>query len=61
MVYQIISDSSCDLPPETIKKNHIHVVPFYVSFNDTDYYRENEEISVHDLPVQPLALSLLLR
>ncbi|MCM1283227.1 MAG: DegV family protein [Muribaculaceae bacterium] len=48
MTYQIISDSSCDLPEEVVKEKNIHVVPFYVSFNGTDYYREITEISIRD-------------
>ena len=48
MTYQIISDGSCDLPSELTKEKQIHVVPFYVSFDDTHYYREMEEINVRD-------------
>ncbi|MCH5332770.1 MAG: DegV family protein [Agathobacter sp.] len=47
-MYQIISDGSCDLPPELTKEKNIHVVPFYVSFDDTNYYKEIEEIGVRD-------------
>lgn len=48
MSYQIITDSSCDLSPELIKKKHLHVVPFYVSFDEENYFKENEEIQVHE-------------
>lgn len=48
MQYQIISDGSCDLPQELTKEKNIHIVPFYVSFNDADYYREMVDISVRD-------------
>lgn len=48
MKYQIISDGSCDLPPEMAKERGIHVVPFYVSFDDTHYYKENVEIHIRD-------------
>ena len=48
MNYQIISDGSCDLPQELTKEKNIHVVPFYVSFDDTNYYREMVDISVRD-------------
>lgn len=48
MQYQIISDSSCDLPEDVIQKNHVTVVPFYVSFDATNYLKENVDISVRD-------------
>lgn len=48
MQYQIISDGSCDLPQEMTREKNIHVVPFYVSFDDTNYVREMEDISVRD-------------
>lgn len=48
MLYQIISDSSCDLPNDLIQKNHLKVVPFYVSFDDTNYLKENLDIGVRD-------------
>ena len=44
--YQIISDSSCDLPQELVKKHGIKVVPFYVSFDQEHYYKEIEEMPV---------------
>lgn len=47
MAYQIISDSSCDLTKELIEENNIHVVPFYISFDQEHYFKENEEIQVH--------------
>lgn len=48
MAFQIISDSSCDLPVETIKEKNIDVVPFYISFEEGVYFKENEEIGVHE-------------
>lgn len=48
MPYQIITDSSCDLSPELIKEKHLHVVPFYVSFDEENYFKENEELQVHE-------------
>lgn len=48
MSYQIITDSSCDLSPELIKEKHLHVVPFYVSFDEENYFKENEELQVHE-------------
>lgn len=48
MAYQIITDSSCDLSPELVKEKHLHVVPFYISFDEQNYFKENEEIKVHE-------------
>ena len=44
--FQIISDSSCDLPPELAREKNIRVVPFYVSFDDKTYLKEVEEVGV---------------
>lgn len=46
--FQIISDSSCDLPPEIVSEKQIHVVPFYVSPDGGQYYKEVEEIGIRD-------------
>lgn len=46
--YHIISDGSCDLPMELVKEKNVTVVPFYVSFDEEHYYKENEEMSVRD-------------
>ena len=48
MAYQIIKDSSCDLSPELVKEKQLHVVPFYISFDEENYFKENEEIKVHE-------------
>lgn len=48
MQYQIISDSSCDLPTDIIIEKNILVVPFYVSFDGEQYMKEIEEISIRD-------------
>lgn len=46
--FQIISDGSCDLPVEITKEKNIEVVPFYVSFDDEVYLKENVDIGVRD-------------
>ena len=46
--YLIISDGSCDLPQELVKEKNITVVPFYVSFDDENYLRENVDIGIRD-------------
>lgn len=48
MAYQIITDSSCDLPKELVKEKQLHVVPFYISFDEKNYLKENEEIRVRE-------------
>lgn len=47
MTYQIISDGSCDLTKEYTQKNDVIVVPFYVSFDGENYYKEGVEVD-HD-------------
>lgn len=46
--YHIISDGSCDLPTELAVEKNITVVPFYVSFDDEHYLKENVEIGIRD-------------
>ena len=46
--FHIVSDGSCDLPAELTEKKNITVVPFYVSFDDEHYLKENVEIGVRD-------------
>lgn len=46
--FHIISDGSCDLPPALTQKKNITVVPFYVSFDDTHYFKEIVEIDIRD-------------
>lgn len=46
--YQIISDGSCDLPPQLVQEKNVTVVPFYVSFDEVHYEKEIEEIGIRD-------------
>ena len=46
--FHIISDGSCDLPPALAREKNITIVPFYVSFDEEHYLRENVEIDVRD-------------
>ncbi|MCM1188400.1 MAG: DegV family protein [bacterium] len=46
--FHIISDGSCDLPVELTKGKNITVVPFYVSFDDATYLKENVEIGIRE-------------
>ncbi len=43
--YQIFSDSSCDLPEVLVNEHKIKVIPFYVTFDKDNYYKENTEIT----------------
>jgi DegV family protein with EDD domain len=43
--YQIFSDSACDLPDSLLKEHDIKLIPFYVSFDQEVYYKENIEIT----------------
>lgn len=47
MNYQIISDGACDLLPEYISQHNITTVPFYVTFDGKEYFKEGEGID-HD-------------
>lgn len=49
MDYQIMSDSSCDLDMDLRKKYNIQVVPFYISFDEENYYKEREEIDIREV------------
>lgn len=46
--FHIISDGSCDLPVSLTQEKNITVVPFYVSFDDEHYLKENVEIGIRD-------------
>lgn len=54
--FHIISDGSCDLPPELTQQRNITVVPFYVSFDDEHYYKENIDIGIRDFYQQMVDL-----
>ncbi len=43
-MFKIISDSACDLSDEYVSKHDIDIVPFYVSFNEKDYYKDGIEM-----------------
>lgn len=43
--YQIFSDSSCDLPDNLLGEHQIQLIPFYVSFDQENYFKENVDIS----------------
>ena len=47
-LYQIITDGSCDLTPEYATQHNIKIVPFYVSFDQENYFKEVEEVGIRD-------------
>lgn len=49
MEYQIMSDGACDLTMDLREKYNIEVVPFYVSFDDSNYYKEIDEIGIREV------------
>ena len=46
MKYKIVTDGSCDLPPQLCLEKDITVVPFYVSFDSETYEKEIVEIPI---------------
>ena len=46
--FHIISDGSCDLPPALAQEKNITIVPFYVSFDDEHYQKENIDINIRE-------------
>lgn len=44
----IFSDSSCDLPEELLTKHDIKLIPFYVTFDQENYFKENIDINNED-------------
>ena len=47
-MFDIITDSACDLTPEMAQKMGVEVVPFYVSLDGEHYRKEGKEIAVRD-------------
>lgn len=43
--FQIFSDSSCDLSIELATTYDVRVIPYYVTFDKENYFKEHEEIS----------------
>ena len=44
-MFDIITDSACDLTPDTAKQLGVEVVPFYVSLDGEHYRKEGKEIT----------------
>ena len=48
MKFQVVCDSSADLPQEFAEENQISIVPYYISLDDETYLREGIDISISD-------------
>ena len=63
MKFQIVSDSSCDLPKERAQELGVDIVPFYVSFEEENYMKEGVDIScaifVAPSTLQPIGRELM--
>ncbi len=46
--YKILSDSSCDVPEELLQEYNLELIPFYVSFDQNQYYKERIELKTSD-------------
>jgi len=62
MTVRIVTDSSCDLPPELVQEMGITVVPLYVRFGE-EVYRERVDISLDEFykrleqgPIHPVTI-----
>lgn len=55
MDYKIVTDGSCDLPPELCRQKNIDVVPFYVSFDSNNYQKEIVEMPIRKFYEQMVA------
>lgn len=49
---RFVTDSTCDIPAETIAKYKIGVVPCYINFNNNSYADDGKEISRDDYYAQ---------
>ena len=46
--FELISDGSCDLPEDYVQANEVTVVPFYVTFDGENYFKEGTQMSVRE-------------
>jgi len=53
--FDIICDGSCDLTVKQINEYGIKIIPFYVSLDGTNYYKEIEELSLETFYKKMLA------
>lgn len=48
MSYQIVTDSSCDLPLDMIDAMGVRMVPLYVTFDGESYQKEKYDLDIRD-------------
>ena len=48
MKFQVVCDSSADLPEQYAQQSGVTVVPFYISMDDEHYFREGVDLSIPD-------------
>lgn len=46
--FHIVTDGSCDLDPALVAEKNLTVVPFYVSFDEEHYERENVDVGIRE-------------
>lgn len=42
----LFSDSSCDIPEHLIHEYKVNLIPFYITFDQSTYYKEIKELSI---------------
>jgi DegV family protein with EDD domain len=47
-MFKIFSDSACDLGDSLLLKRNIGLIPFYISFDKTNYYKERTELKTDE-------------
>ena len=47
-MFQLISDGCCDFDSSEVKEHDIEVVPFYITFDDKEFLKEDIDISKED-------------
>ena len=47
-MFDIVTDSACDLTPDMVRQLGLTVVPFYVSTDGEHYLKEGQDIAVRD-------------
>lgn len=46
--FEIMCDSACDLPDYLVDEYDINIIPYYISFDQENYLKENIDITIDD-------------
>ena len=46
--FEIMCDSACDLPDYLVEEYDINIIPYYISFDQENYLKENIDITIDD-------------